>query len=140
MNTDSQTPIAGPLIKAVNDGDDDWDCRGREDVIWKHKREATVSLLLKNIPSGWLVGSVEKRLRGLGFADPVKLNLTPLLGITFQSGEPWRESELAVLWAVERSWDFTSFLNFGYLRAWGHLWHSPLSKSVCESCRDRAGE
>lgn len=96
MNTDSQTPIAGPLIKAVNDGDDDWDCGGREDVIWKHKREATVSLLLKNIPSGWLVGSMEKRLRGLGSADPVKLNLTPLLGITFQSGEPWRESELAV--------------------------------------------
>lgn len=81
-------------------------------MIWKHKREATVSLLLKNIPSGWLVGSMEKRLRGPGFADPVKLNLTPLLGITFQSGEPWRESELALLWAVERSWDFTSFLNF----------------------------
>ena len=85
-------------------------------------------------------GQRGETFKGLGFADPVKLNLTPLLGITFQSGEPWRESEMAVLWAVERSWDFTSFLNFGYLRAWGHLWHSPLSKSVCESCRDRAGE
>lgn len=41
--------------------------------IWKHTTEATVSLL-RNIPSGWLVGSMEKHLRGLGFADPVKLH------------------------------------------------------------------
>ena len=104
-------------------------------MIWKHTTEATVSLLLRNIPSGWLVGSMEKHLRGLGFADPVKLHLTPFLGITFQSGEPCRESKLALSWAVGRSWDFTSFLNFAgrfplYLRAWGHLWQSPLSKSL----------
>lgn len=133
--TDSETPIGGPLIKAMSDGDDEWDWGGRENVIWKHETEATASLLLKNIPSGWLVGSMEKHLRGLGFADLVKLHLTPLLGITFQSGEPWRESKLALSWAVERSWDFTSFLNFAgwfplYLSAWGHLWHSLLSKSL----------
>ena len=74
MYTDSQTPTGGPLIKAMDDGDDDMNWGGRENMIWKHKTEATVALMLKNIPSGWLVGSMEKHLRGLDFAYTVQLN------------------------------------------------------------------
>lgn len=36
----------------------------------------------------------------------------PLLGITFQSGEHWREAKWTLSWAIQWCWVFTSFLNF----------------------------
>lgn len=47
------------------------------------------TLMLEDIPSVCLVGSMEKHLRGLGFTNMVKLN-TP-----FQYCEHSREAELA---------------------------------------------
>lgn len=77
MHTDSQTPADVPLIKAMDgdDDDDDLDWRGRETVRWKHKtRGYSFTDAKKSIPSGWLAGSMEKNLGGLGFVVVVKLN------------------------------------------------------------------